>query len=409
MSLHERMRQVRDAELAKMDAILAPAEAEKRELRASEQRAFDAISKRVHEMDARVAELGAVEASNAECARALAPFSRPGTPGLGFGSEPVTYRKGDQRPEASFVRDFVHASRGDMDARERLIRNEHEVNAYQESRAGVTTVAGAGGEFAPPLWSVADFVNLPRAGRAFANIVTQKELPAGVSSINLPTVSAGTTVAAQATQNTAISNTDPTTSSIAIAIKTIAGYNLVSQQELDQSPVNMDDVLLGDLAAAYNAVLDTAVIAAVAGWSAIIGQTYTDASPTTPKVNTQLADMIQKIATQRFADATAVVMTPRRWANFLSYTDTAGRPLITPAAVPGSFNAWGTQDGVTSQKVVGSLQGLPVITDPNIPVNLGGGTNQDEVFVVKADDLVLYESVPRMVRRPVRTATNCPF
>ena len=39
----------------------------------------------------------------------------------------------------------------------------------------------------------------------------------------------------------------------------------------------------------------------------------------------------------------------------------------------------------------GSLLGVPVYLDANIPYNLGTGTNQDAIIVGKLDDLYLYE------------------
>jgi HK97 family phage major capsid protein len=228
------------------------------------------------------------------------------------------------------MRDFLAAGKGDRDAMDRLHRNNAQVADFY-TRAGVTTVAGAGGQFDPPLWAVADYVALPRAGRAFANTLNNQVLPGGVSSINLPTIATGTSVAAQASQNVAVSNTDPTTSSVSISISTIAGYNLISQQAIDQSPINMDQVILADLMRAYDGALDSASITAVAGTSGIIGQTYTDAAPTTAKVNNQILDAVQKVATQRFDSANVIVMHPKRWANFMGYLDTAGRPSWYPS------------------------------------------------------------------------------
>ena len=40
---------------------------------------------------------------------------------------------------------------------------------------------------------------------------------------------------------------------------------------------------------------------------------------------------------------------------------------------------------------VGKMFGLPVIVDPNIPIVLGTGLNQDPIIVMKADDTWLYE------------------
>ena len=36
------------------------------------------------------------------------------------------------------------------------------------------------------------------------------------------------------------------------------------------------------------------------------------------------------------------------------------------------------------------MRGLPVVTDPNIPVTQAPGNNEDPVFVVRASDLVLW-------------------
>ena len=38
------------------------------------------------------------------------------------------------------------------------------------------------------------------------------------------------------------------------------------------------------------------------------------------------------------------------------------------------------------------MHNLPVITDPNIPTNLGTGSNQDAIYVLRSSDIVLFES-----------------
>jgi hypothetical protein len=42
------------------------------------------------------------------------------------------------------------------------------------------------------------------------------------------------------------------------------------------------------------------------------------------------------------------------------------------------------------------MHGLPVYVDANIPTNLGAGTNEDVILVLRAADLLLFESVPRL-------------
>ena len=315
--------------------------------------------------------------------------------GDGVKSEPSLYRQGNKDPNKSFIRDFLAARNGNVDARDRMIRNSREVNDIY-TRAGVTTVTGAGGEFDPPSWLIANWIALPRAGRAFANVVRNEVLPGGVSSLNIPAIATGTTTAAQSTQNTAVSNTDPTTTSVAISISTVAGYNLLSQQNIDQSPIDMTEVVLSDLIRSYDKVLDTAVITAVAGTSGIIAQTYTDAAPTTAKVNSQVLTALYKVYAQRFDAPSVILMHPARWAGFLGYLDSQGRPLVVPQANGyTAFNNTGVFEN-QAQGVAGNLWGIPVVVDPNIPQNLGAGTNQDEIFVLKADDILLYESAPSM-------------
>ena len=46
------------------------------------------------------------------------------------------------------------------------------------------------------------------------------------------------------------------------------------------------------------------------------------------------------------------------------------------------------------QGFAGTYRGLPVYLDPLIPNNLGGGTNQDEVFIIDTTQINLYESTP---------------
>jgi len=62
--------------------------------------------------------------------------------------------------------------------------------------------------------------------------------------------------------------------------------------------------------------------------------------------------------------------------------------LVTPYA---GFNAVGTADAPAAQGPVGSILGLPVLTSANIATTLGSGTNQDEIYVVNAPNLFIYE------------------
>lgn len=308
-----------------------------------------------------------------------------------------TYNRDDVR--TSWVKDMLAANlNGDPAARERLVRNNREVAA--ETRA-LSATDGAGGEWVPPLWLMREALQLARAGRVVADQVQKMQLPPGTDSISLPRLATGTATGEQATQNSEILQTDATTNSIEAKVATIAGGQTVSLQLVEQSPVPVDQLILQDLLADLATKVDTFVLSNnaagkvgllnVAGLNAI---TYTDADPTVAELYRKVADAIQQIHTGRFLPPTKVFMAPRRWAWFTAASDTTGRPLVVPAAQMPE-NAAAAMGAVTSEGFVGSLQGLPVFVDPNIPTNLGAGTNEDRIVVARANDVVLMESPPK--------------
>jgi HK97 family phage major capsid protein len=249
---------------------------------------------------------------------------------------------------------------------------------------------------------VDEFVALARAGRVTADRLTKDALPSGVSSINIPKVSGGTTTAVQTTQNTAVSSTDPTTSSLSSGITTIAGKNVVSQQLLDQSPIALDRMILGDLAADYARTLDKQVLSGSGSGGNLLGLlnvsgvnnvTYTQATPSVTGAGgfyAQINKAISAVATTRFLPPSCIVMTPGRWSWVAASFDSSGRPLVAPSG--NAFNQIADAGTVAAQGAVGQMAGLPVYVDPNLPTNLGAGTNQDPVLVMRAEDVYLWES-----------------
>lgn len=395
----------RDALVTEAEAVVTAARSDNnRALTADETKAFDekrAAAKakldEVEAMQARIAEVEASETRGAKAAELRAQYGTPGpqASGIKVTSEPETYRKGGN---VSYFRDIFRAQQlGDRDAVDRLVRNDREV---LEKRA-LTTTDGSAGEFVPPLWMVDEYVRLARAGRVTANRLRTLPLPGGTDSINLPRLATGTAVAEQTTQNTAVQNTDATSNSVTAAVSTIAGQQVLPQQLLDQSPINMDEVLLADLAADYATKLDAYVLnnnatnkVGLLNVSGLNAVTYTDATPTVGELYSKVADGIQQIHTGRFLPADHIVMHPRRWAWFTAAVDTATRPLVVPVAnMP--MNAIASMGDVVSEGFVGTLQGLPVFVDPNIPTNLGAGTNEDRVIILRASDVLLFEGSPR--------------
>lgn len=365
------------------DAKRALTDAEDTELRSVTAR-VEAIDAELSTLQARETELVEQEARDK---RAAELRQRLGGPVIQSVSEPDLYRKGGPH---SFFRDLGRkALDGDPDSSERL---------RQHQRA-LTTTDGAVGELVPPAWIMSELIELVRAGRVTADQVRSQPWPGGTDSISLPRITGGTAVAQQATQNSSLNNQDMTSDSIKADVKTLAGVQTVSQQLLDLSPLAVDQIVLGDLAADYALRVDQFVLSNTAtnakgilNASGTNSVTYTDASPTVPELYSKVADAIRQVHEGRLLPPDKIIMHPRRWAFFLAALDGQNRPLVTPYA---PSNAAGTTAGVVSQGLVGDLQGLPVYVDPNIPTNLGSGTNEDRIIVMRSSDVILFETSPR--------------
>lgn len=314
---------------------------------------------------------------------------RSRTPEARVRREPATYERFGPH---NLFHDMVEAKVNDnVEARDRLERHRREM---AEQRVNPNQAAGQGGEFIPPVWMAEEWVKLPRASRAVADSLNRKPRPPKTNSINLPKVATGAATAVQ-TDAGAVQSTDSTTTSVAGAVQTIAGQQDVSQQLVDLSQPGYDAVILDDLGRDYNQKLDVAVInGSVTNAKGLLqlastnSVTFTQATPTVPLLYPKVADGVQQIHTGIFRPPTVIAMHPRRWAWILAALDSQNRPLVTPYA---SANAIARMDGVAPEAVVGELQGVPVITDANIPITNGAGTNEDAILVYSATDLYLFE------------------
>lgn len=379
-----------------LDKLVTEARTAERELTADETARFDADEKTIRAHDAEIARLDEQVRADEQHAETMKRYA-PKVSGI---TEPEVYHRGNGGK--SYFKDLFNVRQnGDALAAERLRRNDRIV---AEKRA-ISTSNGAGGEFVPPLWLEDEFVKLARPGRVTANLLPNLPLPAGTDSINIPKINTGTAVALQSTQNSAVTQTDLTTSSISSSVYTIAGGQTISLQLLEQSPLNIDAVVLGDLAAAYAMQLDSLVLSGsgtggnptgiltLAGTNAIDCPAPTGTQTLAGQIYKAVANAIQQVHTNRFLPPDTIVMHPRRWASLLSQVDGQGRPLVLPAA--GSpMNTLAAPGEVASQGYVGTMLGLPVYVDALIPLTgtADAGTGEDVIIVCRASDLMLWES-----------------
>jgi HK97 family phage major capsid protein len=316
-------------------------------------------------------------------------------------NEPRTYQRGD--PRRSYFSDLARLTlnRDDTgESRQRLANHAQDVADGMEYR-DISRVDGAGGYFVPRAWLIDQYVELARPGRAFGNLVTRQPLPGGTDSINVPKILTGTAVGIQVADNTAVVDVDLTDTFVNAQVCTLAGQEGVAIQLIDQSPIAFDQVVFGDLTAAHATQTDLQCFYGTGSNGQVLGLANTAgigtiavSGVTVAGVYSGIANAIQQIHTTRFMPPTVILMHPRRWSWLLAQLDQNQRPLFVPNA-NGPFNAVGILQDVDSQQVVGQLQGLPVVTDPNITTTAGTGAaagSDDVIYVLRASDIVLYES-----------------
>lgn len=312
------------------------------------------------------------------------------------GEEPKTYRRGGPN---SFFRDLLATQAPTLGwdnpgAKERLERHGEEMRADKEMRDVVSTDPGTA-SFIPPLYMGTEWIDKEVAGRPFADAVAKIPLSPTGKQMDFPRTQTPPAVTVAASEAAAVNETDFDGETYSVTKVLISGQNDLSIQAYEWADPGMDLVIMRELNKSYNSVLDTqlltgtgangqhrglknvsninsitfSAVGATGGADALVGSLY---------------DAISQIATNAPGYVpNAVVMHPRRAAWIASHRDSFGN-LVQQ----GSFvNASGQQNGGFAL----SVAGLGIVIDPNITVVQGAGTNEDEVYVVATDELLLAE------------------
>ena len=398
MSLASKLKEQRDGLVAEVETTLAAEDVTAE--------ALDAASSKQEEiaaLDERIATAEKVEARTAALSESRKESGVKTFGGAVVTREAMTYDKDGRN---SFVRDMIGAQlRNDRSSWERLNRHQQEVAV--ESR-DISRTDGSGGDFVPPIYLINEYAEFARAARVTADLVTNMALPAGTDSINIPQITTGTLAAFQGADNTATTTRDMVSSTVTAPVRTISGYENVSIQLVEQSPLagGLDRLVFGDLMADYALQLNTAVVGAGDGTSGTfkglitlgsdstngIPTTWTETTPTAVNGLIALAKGISKVTTNRFKAAEAIVMHPSMWYWFASQVDGSNRPLVVPVTgASQAFNASGTVTNPGAPAgLVGTIQGVPVFIDATLPKTYA--TNQSPILVGKFSDSYLFES-----------------
>lgn len=321
-------------------------------------------------------------------------------------SEARTYTRHAERTEGrSFIADLLARKEGDFDAAQRLARHMAEERAERGAQIEARAVGtGAFAGLVVPQYLTDLVAPLARAGRPLADICAIKELPPTGMEVNISRITTGTSAAVQASQNTAVSETDMDDTLLTVPVVTISGQQVVSRQAIERG-TGIDQQVVSDLVRAYHTSLDNQLLngSGVSGQhtglqtlSGAVGVTFTSGSPTVALLWPNLFNLIQQVQSGVFAGVTHWVMHPRRFWWIASNVGT-NFPFVqlagTAPQVAGSVS--GTQYG---QGVSGILAGVPVIVDANVTTT--NGTNQDVIYGITASECHLWEdpNAPMYIR-----------
>jgi hypothetical protein len=309
------------------------------------------------------------------------------------GRESRTYRPDTDPTGVGFIRDVVNQHLlGDVQASSRLAYHMQEERVERAGQLQVRAVGtGAFAGLTVPQYLTDLYAPNAAALRPFADVCNQHALPADGMSVNISKITTATGVAIQASENSAVQETNIDDTLLTINVQTIAGQQTLSRQAIERG-TGVESVVMDDLFRRYSTTLDSTLLnQATNGLTNVATNTaYTDASPTGPELYPKIlgAQAGVDTALMGFGSPDVVVMHSRRWAWLQSQLTTSypmiSQPNIAPTVMGANLH---TRYGSGARGLLPN--GLVVIVDNNIATTLGGGT-EDEIYVVPTSECHLW-------------------
>ena len=173
----------------------------------------------------------------------------------------------------------------------------------------------------------------------------------------------------------------------------MAAASAVSQQLVDLSPLNIDDIVFQDLFAALAQQVDYDLwYDSTFGVDTLVQNTFT--LPTADETDIDdiygyLGKAINYVSTTRYLPPDVIFAHPSVVNHLLTRLDPDGRPLVLPSA--NAFNPVATTpNSPVAQGESLRILGLPVISDPNISTS----GNTSAVYVMRLSDSILFSRGP---------------
>jgi hypothetical protein len=323
-------------------------------------------------------------------------------------SEKRTYNENDDRKGVQFIRDVTAAllNRSDFEASDRLQRHMREEQVergaetlkQQQRAAGTTAFAG----LVVPQYLTDQYAPAAKALRPFADVCNHHDLPESGMTVNISRITTPTSVALQASQNAAVSETNIDDTLLTLNVLTAAGQQTLSRQAIERG-TGVEEVTIEDLMTSWATSIDSTLITqATTGLAAAsTSVAYTDASPTAAELYPKIlaASAASEAGLLAVAAPDVAVMHSRRWYWMQSQL-TSTWPLFQQShAVPQTAGNVDTNSKYGSGFRGVLPSGLNVIVDNNVGTTLGAGT-EDEIYVLPSREAHLWEDpdAPMFIR-----------
>ena len=268
--------------------------------------------------------------------------------------------------KASYLEHNIRAALGNEDSRQYVM-------------AADTTSNNAG--FIPTPQSTEVINGIANADRGTIDAISRATLPPAGMTFEIPKITTAPTVA-EASEGSAISETDTASSFVSVSVKKYAGQQTFSVELLDRSSPAFFDELVRQMEFAYAKATDEAVASALATNGTDGGNRTFNAAGLLGFV----ADGAASIYTNSLGFARSLVVSPSAWATIMGLND-AGRPI---------YNAVNPQNAGGNVSV-GSLRGNVAGLDLYVSRSFSG-VGDNSMIAVNPDAYTWYES-PRLSLR----------
>jgi hypothetical protein len=325
------------------------------------------------------------------------------------GQEKRTYNPAEDKNGRQFLRDVASQflNRSDYGAHDRLARHMQEetvergAETLKKQQRAVGTGAFAG--LVVPQYLTDMYAPAVAALRPFADACNKHDLPESGMTLNISRITTATSTALQATENSAVSETNIDDTLLTINVQTAAGQQTISRQAIERGS-GVEEVTIQDLFKRLATTLDSTLLnQATTGLSAVAtSNAYTDASPTATELYPKILQAAagSEAALLGLATPDIAVLHSRRWY-WLQSQLTSTWPLFQQNNLPSQSGGEVNSTSRYGSGFRGMLpSGLAVIVDNSVVTNSGAGTNEDEIYVVPSEECHLWEdpSAPLFIR-----------